>query len=893
MTRCSWKKRIASCAGVFLLLALTYAQPVSASNSAVEAEVKAFNQNSVITAPEKAKLLEDLKKAKDQCGISFANAGLWMKVQKFQKWDVSWFARSVEFNTFSDFFKLDKNISTFGNMVDNNWENLESMWSGFLNTMEDIKRQIDKYYTDALRNADDAEAKAAITESYNKIMAEYEELVKATADVRKACELLNTFDSDAMDALTLGNVYKYITCPKDKDGKEDTSKCETVFYTNDGTNTKTLKGNMRGCIPLPVKLAEGKSCIFCPLFKTVFNAAQEMTTKSYNALAQAISNVLLIGFALWVAFSLLGKVSSFTKMDAPKYITELLTQAFKVFVAYLLLRDATSLYEYVIGPLLKAGMEFGMSLLSANGNKYLLACNSKGAMDGLTGGMLPAYLYIQLECFIQAVQAELAVPQSIGSTLMCVAQNAASTDMGYVASLVTDYRLPDFGMLFEGLIIWGFAWLISLAFAFYLIDATVRLGIVGALMPFLIACWPFKLTSKYTTQGFTMFMNTFFTYVFMGLVVSVNIQLMGHSLSGTEGGFEAIIAALNSNEVQVLKDKLNIGFAGFLILIACCIFGFKLTAQATELAGTMAGGGGGQSIAPQIGGMAANVAKAGTLGAAKKGWQGTKFLGNATGITPKARKVRDQALGWVGKKLGFGGSTGGGAPSSGGAPRPAPAPTPTPAPTSTPPATPSQQQQAEQVQNAAPRPAPAPDSGPTPAPTSTHSEQTPKPTPAPTPTHSEQTPKPTPAPTPAEMRNKALKEFETSDAGNAINQAISDQTSRRAEHRQKLDSLRDDQRRASDDVRFFENAARDTKASQDFRDNMRNEANAARQRERAFENEIKAEQAEIKKCDDSLNSLNQLKGNTAEQYANNKVDPKNNQEVNTAEIVNQVNNMTI
>lgn len=482
-----------------------------------------------------------------------------------------------------------------------------------------------------------------------------------------------------------------------------------LYFQYDGETAKSINGVTRGCIPLPMKLAEGRSCIFCPLFLKIFNAAQRMTSGSYAALSKAFANVLLVGFALWVAFSLLGKVSSFTKMDAPKYITELLTQAFKVLVAFLLLRDATAIYGYVLGPLLKAGMEFGMTLLSAGENSYLQACDTSSELSGLSSGLLPGYLYTQLECFIKAVQAELAVPQAIGSSLMCVAWNAGAIDMGALTT-VTSFKFPDLSMIFEGLIIWVFAWLLSLAFAFYLVDATVRLGIVGALMPFLIASWPFKVTSKYTTQGFTMFMNTFFTYVFMGLVVSINIQLMSESMSGVSGGMKAVVNALNSNEVTTLKNLLDIGFAGFLILIASCIFGFKLTSQATELAGSMAGGGGGSSIAPEIGGMGYNVAKAATLGTGKMAWQGTKLVGNATGVTPKLRQARDKVVSGVssGLKSLF---TFGRATSKSRAPvsrlRGSDAPAPAPSSSSSggaSPVTAEQLRQAERVENAAPRP---------------------------------------------------------------------------------------------------------------------------------------------------------------------------------------------
>lgn len=655
MTRCNLKL------GLYLWAAALFAafpvctQPaLAASNKVVQDELDAYNKKSLITDQEKKTLSDSLKAAKEKCGLSFENAKLWAKVQKFQKINVSWYAVTAEkYNSgFSAFF------SSLGNYYDNLWENWESLqvWSGYLNTMQDIERQINYYHNDAIDNAKgDLEAIEKINKEFKEIMAEYKELYNATDSVRNACNELNTFDKDALKALENGLLYKSIYCPK---GEKDLSKCQTILYTYDEGNAKTLKGNSRGCIPLPMKLAESKSCIFCPLFKTIFNAAQTMATQSYAALANAIANVLLIGLAIWIAFSVMAKVSSFTKMDTPKFITELLTQIFKVMVAYLLLRNADFVYSTIIGPLLKAGMEFGMSLLFETGSSYLNACGNADTMKNLSGGLLPSYLYTQLECFIQAVQAELAIPQSVGSTLMCVSRHAASKDLGAVTS-VTDVRMPDFGMMIQGLIIWVFAWLVSLAFAFYLIDATVRLGIVGALMPFLIASWPFKVTSKYTSQGWSMFMNTFFTFVFMGLVVSVNVQLMGHSLGGA-GGFDSIIAAINSNEIDTLTQLLDIGFAGFLILIASCIFGFKLTAQATELAGSMAGGGS-SAIGANIGGLAASAAKAGTLGAGKATWGATKMAGNVTGVTPKLRQARDSAKAWVGKKLGFGGKSSGAA----------------------------------------------------------------------------------------------------------------------------------------------------------------------------------------------------------------------------------------
>lgn len=441
------------------------------------------------------------------------------------------------------------------------------------------------------------------------------------------------------------SLYKYTVMGKDKDGKP--LKLAEYYFIMEGDKFQSITGVTRGCVPLPAKLAESRSCIYCPLFKTIFNAAQSMSTKAYDKLAGPLANVMLIGFAIVIAFMVLKNVSSFTKQDAPKFVTELLVNMFKVLVAYYMLKNANIVYGYIVGPVLKAGFEFGSSLLFAK-NKYLAACDVSKTLQNVSNGVMPAYLYTNLDCFIRAVQAEVAVPQSVGSSLMCVARNAGKESIGPVRNV-----LWDFGMMFQGFAIWVMGWIISLAFAFYLIDATIQLGIIGALMPFLIACWPFKATRNYTSKGWGIFMNTFFVYVFMGLVVSINVELLGQGLTGSKGGFDAIMKALNGNNVQELKELLDIGFAGFLVLVACCLFAFKLTGQASDLAGTMAGGGG-PKIGANIGGLAYGAATKGVQGTLKTGLGAAKAVSDKTGLTNVVNKGRDWAKDKVWGAVGLG-----------------------------------------------------------------------------------------------------------------------------------------------------------------------------------------------------------------------------------------------
>lgn len=487
----------------------------------------------------------------------------------------------------------------------------------------------------------------SVVQEYNAVAQQLHKLgesaLSTAQQLDQKVEELNSMQTTIKAGQSL---YKYTVMGKDKDGNPII--LAEYYFIMEGDKFQSITGVTRGCVPLPAKLAESRSCIYCPLFKTIFNAAQSMSTKAYDKLAGPLANVMLIGFAIVIAFMVLKNVSSFTKQDAPKFVTELLVNMFKVLVAYYMLKNANIVYGYIVGPVLKAGFEFGSSLLFAKNDSYLAACDVSKTLQNVSNGVMPAYLYTNLDCFIRAVQAEVAVPQSVGSSLMCVARNAGKESIGPVRNV-----LWDFGMMFQGFAIWVMGWIISLAFAFYLIDATIQLGIIGALMPFLIACWPFKATRNYTSKGWGIFMNTFFVYVFMGLVVSINVELLGQGLTGSKGGFDAIMKALNGNNVQELKELLDIGFAGFLVLVACCLFAFKLTGQASDLAGTMAGGGG-PKIGANIGGLAYGAATKGVQGTLKTGLGAAKAVSDKTGLTNVVNKGRDWAKDKVWGAVGLG-----------------------------------------------------------------------------------------------------------------------------------------------------------------------------------------------------------------------------------------------
>lgn len=429
---------------------------------------------------------------------------------------------------------------------------------------------------------------------------------------------------------------------------------ENLVYIITDKNGNATSGAAKGCMPLPLKYAEIQSCLLCPLFNVILRTDQTMATKSYSALAGSFRNVIIVVLALFIAYHTLLTVSAFTKQDAPKYITTLLVQSFKVLLAALLLSNSTYIYQYAINPLMETGLEFGLALLfrdnPAYGNVSLLAefeMLTKEYAPTMPTGAIGQELLGSVMAAIQLFNKAAAQMPAIGSSLICISVHEAAWK-GVI---------PQFSMLIEGALVYAFGWAIVLASCFYLLDSVVRFGIFCALLPFLIASWPFKVTARYAKTGWDIFMNAFFNFVMMGLIISINSELISQALSGGKGGMDALEAAINGSEVDALKELMDISGVDFLVLVACCMFAFKLVGQVNQLATEMAGGGGSSGIGNKIGGTAAQAAKK-VGGIAAKGGKavaGTVYEG--TGAKASVQGVKDKYKGKLasaGAKIGLG-----------------------------------------------------------------------------------------------------------------------------------------------------------------------------------------------------------------------------------------------
>lgn len=463
----------------------------------------------------------------------------------------------------------------------------------------------------------------------------------------------------------------------------DGSDSGTYCLATKGGGRATVAYNMagtafKGCEVLPVKLYNSRKCFFCPLFAVMYKVAGEITDISFHRLAAAFAAVLILGWAIWVAVQTLTHVSSLTKQDAPKFLTNLIKQSYKVLIAFLLLQYSGQIFKYAVTPILEGGLAFGDAMLEDRFKAIEVSedLDAMAAMEEKNPGITKrvsmltntayygASLYIKLDNFVVNLQRNIAFMQSVGSSLICIGGH------GMVKTNTSIKFWEGFVIVIQGVMLAAFSFLMALAFAFYLLDAVVQLGLVGALMPFLIASWPFKISSKYTKIGWNMLLNSAFIFMFAGMVVAVDLGLINAAVDFTAssqenvanddgsckdgddcevnmGSLYALAQAINTQNEEDLKKLTDISGIGFLILLFCCIFALQFMNRTQEMAGKFAGGAL-KPIAPSIATIGASAAKSFALKSTKatreavgRKWdQAVGFLGSLPGRAISAAKNR-------------------------------------------------------------------------------------------------------------------------------------------------------------------------------------------------------------------------------------------------------------
>ena len=291
-------------------------------------------------------------------------------------------------------------------------------------------------------------------------------------------------------------------------------------------------------------------CIFCTPFRILFNTASIMAKSVYDIFAPAMVKVVVIGFALWLAFIILRFVSHFETREPRILVKTLLNQAFKVLIIVLLLQGPLEdMLSMTLDPVFSTGLKIAQIGGGLAGGGNPAECNIEpmqkanvgaGVIDKVVGGAVDLALNTVapagpipsvvgsdvgglspelgngIQCTIKVVQDRIIEILAMGRMCHCLAwENTILVFIPNMAYLVTAFAF------------FIFAFVMLLSYPFLLIDSLLKMAISIALLPVALGAFAFKATSQYLSKVFGTFVHAVLTFIFLSLVIMILATIAG------------------------------------------------------------------------------------------------------------------------------------------------------------------------------------------------------------------------------------------------------------------------------------------------------------------------------------------------------------------------------
>ncbi|MBQ9271372.1 MAG: hypothetical protein IJ218_03810 [Alphaproteobacteria bacterium] len=402
--------------------------------------------------------------------------------------------------------------------------------------------------------------------------------------------LLNNFEDtikQCESALNNTSDNSLSQCTCNEEGRDP--NCHTV-----DPNTEEVEGQTGMCKPITAYVNMLNRCPLCHIFEVILNTNADVAHIAWEIAAAPLSKMVGLFFLVLLAVEVLKAVSSVGIFKPSALIKNVLVLCLKFGITIGLLSNSTYIYHMFISPVIQGGLDMGLELAKSGGGTGV-TCN--GELGSISSQEFDPELFNSIMCTIRAFTETASTMPAVGMGMICHSITMFSGKL-LLCGLI---------MLFFGVLIW-------LAFSFYLIDATVQLGMLGALVPLLIACWPIKMTQQYTSKGIRMLMNSFFVYALAGVLMLLASKVMQAALNPPSGAtLDSLIAAINANDGEKLKNITSLEGMNILMLVACGIFAMKLIGNIEGIASQFSSGSG-MKAGAKLGGLAASAAVSGAKG---------------------------------------------------------------------------------------------------------------------------------------------------------------------------------------------------------------------------------------------------------------------------------------
>lgn len=321
------------------------------------------------------------------------------------------------------------------------------------------------------------------------------------------------------------------------------------------------------------------SCWQTDVIHAVTEALDKLYGASVGKVAGGGANLVMIGFAVWMAFKLLKVLASFKEENLGEVWTEIIQKGVLCGVCAYLVSSSDHI-SYAINtfvlPIYQTIVELGLSTVKgvANGSENLGAefgtINYASLVEtcptGISGG---------LDSLTKGIT-------NVSDCLVCLINSRLGTGVQIAINLIVSGRL---GAIVVGLLFLLPAFVAAkIFFVFFLVDSLFRLNFAVYLLPVLIMGIPFNYTRKWSKHGLLMFLNSSGIMLFTGLLISASV-----------GALETV----TRNKDYGYADFEGFGIAMLIILLLAIIL-FKIPALGVALADKFVGGGGGLEFQKKV-----------------------------------------------------------------------------------------------------------------------------------------------------------------------------------------------------------------------------------------------------------------------------------------------------
>ena len=363
-----------------------------------------------------------------------------------------------------------------------------------------------------------------------------------------------------------------------------------------------------------------RECTLCGLFKIAFNTSSKMAYHSINTFSGAVLQVVIIGFAIWIAIKILAFVSSPETKDFKDLAQSLLTQGFIVAIVVILLQSgAMSFFNLALDPIYKTGMNIAQKTISIDDVASGTTAQEKGLenvedwefscsddpeiLTQKTGGALPPSMGNGIICTMTMIQNRAAKIKALGSAAICESWKEKV------------FIIPHLGYLLTGIGLWVGAMILIIAVPFLMLDAVIELAVAAALLPAAIGAYAFKITRRYVKPVWDTFMNSMFVFMFVSLIALMLTVAFEQILSeATQGSLDTLLeSGATEASLQTVLHDMAWWSVAFLKVCFVLILTWTVMSEAKDFAGQFSSSLSNTSIGSAIGTMGMSAGKSAVM----------------------------------------------------------------------------------------------------------------------------------------------------------------------------------------------------------------------------------------------------------------------------------------